>query len=149
MSTRKRALVELSQPTTTPSRRAPSTPLALGAVQQRTGTRLRSARSVRHVDATAVRPTSARGILRRLAKVTAATTKRRTATPDNKENVAPQEDSDEEDEVKKPRMNFNIEESIEEEDSEVLVVWAKRAIQAAKSPTAAVVRRAKRKSKAR
>jgi DNA transformation protein len=31
------------------------------------------------------------------------------------------------------------------DDSELLVVWAKRAIQAAKSPTAAVVRRAKKK----
>ena len=120
MSTHKRALLELSQPTTTPSRRAPSTPHALGTIQQRTGTRLRSARSVRHVDATTVRPTSARGILRRLAKVTAATTKRRIVTPNDKENVAPQEDSGEEADVKKPWMNFNIEESIEE-DSEVLV----------------------------
>jgi DNA transformation protein len=35
------------------------------------------------------------------------------------------------------------------EDSEALVVWAKRAIQAATSPTAAVVRRAKKKKSAR
>jgi DNA transformation protein and related proteins len=33
------------------------------------------------------------------------------------------------------------------EDSDVLVEWAKRAIQAAKSPTAAVVRRAKKKAR--
>jgi DNA transformation protein len=35
------------------------------------------------------------------------------------------------------------------EDGEALVVWARRAIQAAKSPTAAVVRRAKKKKSAR
>ena len=33
------------------------------------------------------------------------------------------------------------------EDSDVLVEWAKRAIQAARSPTAAVVRRAKKKAR--
>jgi len=109
----------------TPSQRTAATPHALRTIQQRTGTRLRSARSVRQPDAVSMRPNSARGILRRLAKVTAPTTKRRVITPHSlprdKENIAPHEYSDGEGDAKKPKINFNIEESIEEDDSEVLV----------------------------
>ena len=109
----------------TPSQRAPSTPGALRPIQPRTGTRLHSARSVRQSDIDNVRPNSARGILRRLAKVTASTTKRRVITPHSlpreQENIRPQPDSDGEGDVKKPKINFSIEESIGEDDSEVLV----------------------------
>ncbi|KAK5938425.1 hypothetical protein PMZ80_009395 [Knufia obscura] len=133
MSNKKRALAELRQPQITPSRREPFTPHALHNVQQRTGTRLRSARSVRHVDANSVRPNSARGILRRLAKITAPTTKRRTLTPTSavqgKENVVPLGDGDVDDDVKKPRLNFDIEESIEQDDSEILVAPTPSALQ--------------------
>lgn len=126
MPTRKWPFAEMDQQRMTPLQRTPSTPHALRTIQQRTGTRLRSARSIRQPDAVSVRPSSARGILRRLAKITALTTKRRLITPNSlprdKENIAPQEHSDGEDDVKRPKINFNIEESIEEDDSEVLVV---------------------------
>ncbi|KAJ9662927.1 hypothetical protein H2198_001155 [Neophaeococcomyces mojaviensis] len=126
MSSRKGPLAELSQPHATPSRRGPSTPHGLNTVQQRTGARLRSARSVRHVDANSVRPGSARGILRRLAKISAPTTKRRIVTPtsahDAEENHAPlQHDESDDEDMKQPKLNFQIEESIEEEDSEIPV----------------------------
>jgi hypothetical protein len=83
MSTKKRPLRELLQAPQTPrSRYAPSTPHAIRALQQRSGAGLRSAN--KRAD---VRPDSARGILRRLAKLTAKTTQRRISTPVGKENV--------------------------------------------------------------
>lgn len=62
--------------------------------------------------------------MRRLAKVTAPTTKRRiitpTSIPRDKENIAPQ-DEDDLDGLKLFKPKFNIEESIEEDDSELPV----------------------------
>lgn len=84
MSSKKRPLRELSHAPQTP-RYAPSTPHAIRALQQRSGPGQRSARITKaRAD---VRPDSARGILRRLAKITAPLTNRRISTPVGKENV--------------------------------------------------------------
>lgn len=123
MSSRKTISTEATQPRTTPSRRELATPSA-NQSGQRTSTRLRSVRSIRHVGASNGHPGSARGILRRLARVTAPTTKRRIVTPTSiprdKENIAP-EDEDELDDLKTFKPKFNIEESIEEDDSELQI----------------------------
>ena len=120
MSTRKRPLGEIFNPpntTQTPNRYAPSTPHAVRALQQRSGAKTRSMR-VRKFLPDEVNPTSARGVLRRFAKITApATRPRRTPRTAGKENVQPLEGSDDDDgdrELKKPRMTFDIDESIEE-----------------------------------
>lgn len=131
MSTRKRPLNELSNTpfnTQTPRRYAPSTPHAIRALQQRSGAK--SARSLRTrkiaqdaASSSAVDPASARGVLRRFAKLTAPTT-RPLLTPASaagKENVRPiVEEEEEEDErmLKKPRMTFDIDESLEEGSEE-------------------------------
>ena len=85
MSSKKRPLRELFQPPQTP-RYAPSTPHAIRALQQRSGAGQRSTR-INKTRADEQRPDSARGILRRLAKITAPVTKRRVSTPIGKENV--------------------------------------------------------------
>ena len=85
MSSKKRPLRELSQAPQTP-RYAPSTPHAIRALQQRSGAGHRSTR-INKLRPDAQRPDSARGILRRLAKITAPATKRRVSTPVGTENV--------------------------------------------------------------
>ena len=158
MSSRKHPLTELRQPPSkrasrsmpnTPSRYAPSTPHALRALQQRSAGKTRSARTVRTlknrtVDGgqDVVRPDSARGILRRLAKITAQTAKSNDARMRalsgvvGKENIQPEEDDGddwEREEIKKPQLTLDVEdESLdfdvndlplgydEEEDSELL-----------------------------
>jgi hypothetical protein len=85
MSSKKRPLRELSKAPQTP-RYAPSTPHAIRALQQRSGAGQRSTR-INKTRADTQRPESARGILRRLAKITAPVTKRRVSTPTGKENV--------------------------------------------------------------
>ncbi|RMZ84786.1 hypothetical protein DV737_g954, partial [Chaetothyriales sp. CBS 132003] len=90
MSSRKRPLAELPPNihVPTPSRYAPSTPHAIRALQQQQQQQsavktTRSARRTAHrVNKDAVvRPDSARAILRRLAKITAPSTRRLTRTP--------------------------------------------------------------------
>jgi hypothetical protein len=127
MSSKKPPLRELSQAPQTP-RYAPSTPHAIRALQQRSGAAQRSTRiSKLRVDVQ--RPDSARGILRRLAKITAPVSSRRVSTPIGKENVptsargkkriAPEEEEDDdegEDEVSKgPDFTLPI---VEENGSE-------------------------------
>lgn len=72
-----------------------------------------------------VKPTSARGILRRLAKITAPTTRRRIITPtsiaQDKENLDPQRTDGNVEDLKKPAFTLNFDASIGEEDSELLV----------------------------
>lgn len=85
MSSKKRPLRELSQAPQTP-RYAPSTPHAIRALQQRSGAGQRSTR-ISKLRPDVQRPDSARGILRRLAKITAPVTSRRVSTPIGKENV--------------------------------------------------------------
>ena len=85
MSSTKRPLRELPQAPQTP-RYAPSTPHAIRALQQRSGAGQRSTRTNK-LRPDAQRPDSARGILRRFAKITAPTTKRRISTPVGKENA--------------------------------------------------------------
>ncbi|KAK5048987.1 hypothetical protein LTR84_005409 [Exophiala bonariae] len=76
-----------------------------------------------------VRPDSARGILRRLAKLTAATSKRVVATPlvgrgrdydDDKENARP--GSDDGVKLKRPRMGLDIEDSLGDDEDSLLPV---------------------------
>jgi histone H3/H4 len=135
MSTRKRTYAELTQPPTshqTPSRPAlrPSTPHAIRALQQRSGAKQRSA--VRSTRKTVLktndlpRPDSARGILKRLAQLTAPLTKRRVVTPVGKENEVPEQDEDgdwgEDAGLAKPGLTLPIEEDyagVEDEDSEL------------------------------
>lgn len=85
MSSKKRPLRELSQAPQTP-RYAPSTPHAIRALQQRSGAGHRSTR-IHKIRTNAQPPDSARGILRRLAKITAPLTKRRLSAPTEKENL--------------------------------------------------------------
>lgn len=154
------ATARKGNPTTT-TRYAPSTPHAIRALQVRSGLKTRSAlRSMRHrafgdvmntnsklknndnSNATeasrvssgdsVVRPDSARGILRRLAKLTAPTSKRVVATPlvgrtragwdndnDDKENARSEFDDDGV-RIKRPRLTLDIEDSLEEEDEDSL-----------------------------
>jgi histone H3/H4 len=86
MSSKNRPLRELSQAPQTLCY-APSTPHAIRALQQRSGARQRSTR-INKTRTDALRPDSARGILRRLAKITAPVTKRRVSTPSVKENAS-------------------------------------------------------------
>ncbi|KEF55387.1 uncharacterized protein A1O9_08137 [Exophiala aquamarina CBS 119918] len=140
--------------TTTAARYAPSTPHAIRALQVRSGLKTRSAmRSMRHrtfgdvmstnnktnsnntqvttaSNDSVVRPDSARGILRRLAKLTAPTSKRVVATPstgnmgsrkgrgwgDDKENARPDFYDDDGVRTKKPRLTLDIEYSLGEEE---------------------------------
>jgi hypothetical protein len=122
MSSKKRPLRELSQAPQTP-RYAPSTPHAIRALQQRSGAGQRSTR-ISRLRPDVQRPDSARGILRRLAKITAPVTSRRVSTPIGKENaptsargekrILPEEEDD--DEVDKgPDFTLPI---VEENDSE-------------------------------
>lgn len=149
------------KPTTT-TRYAPSTPHAIRALQVRSGLKTRSAlRSMRHrafgdvlntnsklknndnnnatgasrvsSGSSVVRPDSARGILRRLAKLTAPTSKRVVATPlvgrtragwnedDDKENARSGVDGDDDGvRIKRPRLTLDVEDSLEEEDEDAL-----------------------------
>lgn len=128
MSSHKRPLGELSnntpsnprtqRQTQTPRRYAPSTPHAIRALQQRSGAKTRSVRP-RKFAAENVDPASARGVLRQFAKLTAPST-RPLKTPETagKENLRPTGDVDDEDDEdhlsKRPRMTFDIDESIDE-----------------------------------
>ncbi|ETI20701.1 hypothetical protein G647_07043 [Cladophialophora carrionii CBS 160.54] len=117
MSFRKGPLTE-PQPSQTPSRYAPSTPHAIRALQQRSGAHTRSVRNRRAYSAT-VRPESARGILRQLAKLTAPTTNKIVPTPGTvkgKENQPPNGDNDERF-GKRPRLTLDIDESLESVDA--------------------------------
>ncbi|KIY01907.1 uncharacterized protein Z520_02045 [Fonsecaea multimorphosa CBS 102226] len=120
MSSRSRALIG-SHPSQTPTRFTPSTPHAIRALQQRSGANARSVRRRRAVSDT-VRPDSARGILRQLAKITAPVTRKVVPTPDTargKENKTPKvgrpvdDGQDEEQNVKRPRLTLDIDESLE------------------------------------
>lgn len=128
MTSRKRPLGEISQAYSTPARYAPSTPHARRALQERSGAKQRSAHSIRHpVNRTSdtVRPDgSARNILRQFARITAPITKKRVSTPihkvaEDKENQRPDENED--DSVLLKRPTLALEDSIEEEDSELPV----------------------------
>ncbi|KAH0848446.1 hypothetical protein AYO21_02533 [Fonsecaea monophora] len=119
MSSRKQTLKE-TQASQTPSRYAPSTPHAIRALQQRSGAKTRSVRRRRAFSDT-VRPDSARGILRQLAKITAPASKRVIPTPGTvrgKENRAPWVESplnegDVAQNAKRPRLALDIDESLE------------------------------------
>ena len=121
MSTRKRPLRELSQAPQTP-RTAPTTPHAIKALQQRSGAGQRSARANK-LQRNVARPTSARGILRRLAKATAPETKKRISTPIGKENV-PEDGSEEkqidEEETERPDFTLPILDEVDDEDESEL-----------------------------
>ncbi|OAP64998.1 hypothetical protein AYL99_00970 [Fonsecaea erecta] len=139
MSSRARALAE-THPSQIPTRYAPSTPHALRALEQRSGAKTRSMRRRRAVSDT-VRPDSARGILRQLARITAPVTRKVVRTPvtvRGKENKTPKagrlmdDEEDEEQNVKRPRLALDIDESLEsieapelgeddDDDSELLV----------------------------
>lgn len=126
MSASRKSLGGITQSRFNLSHQNPATPSVFPPIRSRTGTQLRSSRSVRHINANTVQPSSARGILRRLAKITAPTTKRRVLTPttvlDNKENIVPRsDDDDDDDDSKRPKINFDIEESIDDDGSELLV----------------------------
>jgi len=123
MSTKKKPLRPFPQLPTTP-RWAPPTPRASRALQQKSGGRRKSA----NVN----RPDSARNILRQLAKITAAQTKRRPSTPQAKvstpaakENVhSPfisegEEDWEREVVPERPDFTLPMDEADEEEDSEL------------------------------
>lgn len=113
MSSRKRPFAEL-QNSQTPSRYAPSTPHAIRALQQRSGAKTRSVRSRRAFSDT-VRPDSARGILRQLAKLTAPATKRIVPTPGTvkgKENHAP-DDGNTQRIGKRPQLTLDFDDSFE------------------------------------
>ncbi|EXJ92062.1 hypothetical protein A1O3_00612 [Capronia epimyces CBS 606.96] len=134
MSSRKRPLSELRN-TQTPSRYAPSTPHAIHALQQRSGAKTRSVRRPRAFSDT-VRPDSARGILRRLAKITAPLTRKAISTPATatargkgrgKENQTPRsahnggdedaadEDTDTDtDNPKRPRLALELDDSLDD-----------------------------------
>ncbi|KAG9780854.1 hypothetical protein KCU88_g3593, partial [Aureobasidium melanogenum] len=108
----------------TPTRYAPSTPHAIRALQQRSGAnKTRSARRPRALSDT-VRPDSARGILRQLAKITAPLTRRTIPTPANepgKENEIPQNailEEKDNDHVKRPRLTLNIDDDSSIDDVE-------------------------------
>lgn len=130
MSTRKKQPLSDLSNAQTPSRYAPSTPHAIRALQQRSGAaRSRSAyvRRTRGYSDTTVRPDSARGILRRLAKLTAAKVDKKDANKrfnDDKEN---QYTPEQQDGVmsKRPRLTLDLEDSLAEEDemSELLPLW--------------------------
>ncbi|EXJ55152.1 hypothetical protein A1O7_08077 [Cladophialophora yegresii CBS 114405] len=116
MSFRNRPLTEL-QPSQTPSRYAPSTPHAIRALQQRSGAKTRSVR--RRAYSATVRPESARGILRQLAKLTAPTSNKIVPTPGTvkgKENQQPNEDAEER-LGKRPRLTLDTDESLESVDA--------------------------------
>lgn len=122
MSDQKYLFTGISQTSRTPRAHNPITPFATSNKQVRHKTS-RSAESSRR--STGVRPGSARGILRRLAKVTAPTTKRRVVTPisvsHGKENAPPQHPDDSDEDLKAPKFTLNVDNSIENEDSELLV----------------------------
>jgi histone H3/H4 len=130
MSSHQRVLPN-NQTNQTPSRYAPSTPHAIRALQQRSGARTRTARHKR-VHSDPVQRESLGGVLRKFAKVSAATSKKIIATPgtaQGKENRIPQE-SDHERSGKRPRLGLDLSDSLEgieqpsadegEEDSEPL-----------------------------
>ncbi|KPI38363.1 uncharacterized protein AB675_12156 [Cyphellophora attinorum] len=144
MSSRKRPLTALPNPPTasqthvqannTPGHRTPyqpSTPHAIRALQQQAqqhqNTKTRSLRrsTIRRFAPDEVDPSSARGVLRRFAKITAPATRQQQQKPKTpnaatgKENVGPDHGLDDEEEkdqreFKKPRMTFDFDESIEE-----------------------------------
>jgi len=131
MSTRKRPLSELhNHNAPTPTRRwyPPSTPHAIRALQER---RVRSAAHTKTIPRDAVRPDSARGVLRRLAKITAPLTKRTvdSAGARGKENQWPSWAEDDEDHQERPRATLDVDDSTdgtilemqleEDEDSEL------------------------------
>ncbi|KAK7900244.1 hypothetical protein LTR67_003990 [Exophiala xenobiotica] len=135
MSSRNRPLAEVHN-SRTPTRHAPLTPHALRAFQQRSGAKTRSYRK-RRAFSEEVRPDSARGILRQLAKITAPLTKKTIPTPAiarGKENKEPGRENSPGVEaqygLKRPRLSLDIDDSLdddspphheEEEDSELPV----------------------------
>lgn len=122
MADQRRPASRMSQPSRTPYKNTPVTPLGTSNTQLR-HKRPHSARSAQH--ANNVRPNSARGILRRLAKITAPTTKRRVITPtsivQDKENLIPRNSDKKDEDLKKPAFALNFEASIGEDDSEILI----------------------------
>ncbi|KIW13313.1 hypothetical protein PV08_08501 [Exophiala spinifera] len=131
MSSRKRPLAELFN-SQTPARHAPSTPHALYALQQRSGAMTRSHRKRRALSED-LRPDSARGILRRLAKITAPLTRKTVPTPATargKENRESDQAETTDDGLKRSRLFLDVDDSLdeipqptqeEEEDSELPV----------------------------
>ncbi|KAK6381679.1 uncharacterized protein PV06_05212 [Exophiala oligosperma] len=131
MSSRKRSLAELYN-SQTPARHAPSTPHALHALQQRSGAKTRSHRKRRALSED-LRPDSVRGILRRLAKITAPVTKKTVPTPvtaRGKENQGPDPDGTVKDGLRRSQLFLDVDDSLddiplpvheEEEDSELPV----------------------------
>lgn len=120
-SKRKQPFRSLPQPPATP-RWAPSTPHAIRALQQRSGGRRKSANIHR--------PDSARNILRQLARITAAQTKRKLSTPQikpspraDKENAyspslsQSDENIENGEELERPDFTLPIEEGDEDEDA--------------------------------
>lgn len=108
----------------TPSRYAPSTPHAIRALQERSSVQKRSVRRKRLSDF--ARPNSARAILRRFARITAANTRKSTRVSTiglDKENQAPTDDGDDEIPLKRPRLTLdsiesNAESILEDEDED-------------------------------
>lgn len=126
MSACERPFAGLVHAQRTPCYTEPRTPAIDAFAQSSTRTRSRTIQPLKQVDGNSVRPNSARGILRHLAKITAATSKRRTITPSSivqgKENIVPHGQFEKEDQsFVKPQPNFYIEQSIEEDESEILV----------------------------
>lgn len=122
MSDQKNLFAGTLQPSRTPRAHNPTTPFAISNKQLRHKTS-QSAESSRR--STGVRPGSARGILRRLAKITAPTTKRRVVTPATaprgKENLPPQLPDDSDEDLKVPKFTLDVDNNIEDEESELLV----------------------------
>ena len=117
MSGKQTPLRELRQGRATPYRAAAVTPSSI-----KTERRVQSARSTRTRQDDILNPNSARGILRRIARIEAKTTERRIPTPSVKQNTARSpviDDTNNEDEQLVPR--FSLEESIEEDDSDPLI----------------------------
>ena len=118
MPTRKHPLDAIPQAPApqTPRRYAPSTPHAIRATQQRSGAAQRTARRKLPQRSSLTRPDSAGGIFRRLAKLEAPVTKKRVATPVEKENVAIDADGEDndvydeeaEDELQRPEFTLPI-----------------------------------------
>lgn len=112
MSTRKRLFSDFVRSQNTPYTHQPP---------QDETSRSKKSQALTPVDVNVAHPGSARGILRRLAKITARDTQKRVVTPisaqDQKENIVQEALVSEDILIKRP--NFSIEESIEEDDSEI------------------------------
>lgn len=127
MSARKRGLAEISQGRAPTSGFGSATPKSRNFQTPQANTIAQRQPLHRYGNILANQPGSARNVLRRLARATATTTKRRVTTPTNtirdKENVVPFHGDEDikDDRLTKPVIGFNIEESIEEDDSDLPV----------------------------